>query len=163
MADLLIDTQLSPEQVEFVTSIQSSATALLTVINDILDFSKVESGKMEIDHVQFNLFHVVGDVLKMLAFEAEKKKLLMEHDIKLESGIDPIAALQNGIDCGELSPRNQYCVMGDPGRLRQILTNLISNSEYHLHGSSSTSITYTVFRYQIHSKRFCPAVAGCRA
>lgn len=125
----MLDTSLSGEQFEFVTSIQSSANALLTVINDILDFSKVESGKMEIENVQFNLFHVVGDVIRMLAFEAEKKKLVFEHDIKLMCDGKMSIDMHQGQACCTVGSGNQCCVIGDPGRLRQVLTNLIANSE----------------------------------
>lgn len=132
MADLLLDTDLTSDQLEFVTSVQSSANALLTVINDILDFSKVESGKMEIEHVQFNLFHVVGDVTRMLAFEAEKKKLVFEHGIKLKSGGEEAVDIHQDTDCCLISAGGQCSVMGDPGRLRQILTNLVANSRFTL-------------------------------
>jgi len=128
MADLLLDTQLTSEQLEFVSNIQCSANALLTVINDILDFSKVESGKMEIEHVQFNLVHVVWDVIRMLAFEAGKKKLEFQHDIKLKCGGEEIVDIHQGIDCYSASAGDHCCVMGDPGRLRQVLTNLVANS-----------------------------------
>ncbi|KAF8424493.1 hypothetical protein EV426DRAFT_547935, partial [Tirmania nivea] len=128
MADLLLDTDLTPDQHEFVTNIQSSANSLLTVINDILDFSKIESGKMEIEHVEFNLFLVVRDVIKMLAFEAEKKKLAFEHDIKLKCGGEEVMDIHRGTSCCSISAGNQCRVVGDPGRLRQVLTNLIANS-----------------------------------
>ena len=133
MADLLLDTKLSTDQFEFVESIQSCANALLTVINDILDFSKVESGKMELENVQFNLFHVVGDVIRMLAFEAEKKKLSFEHDIQLLCHGKLCVDIYQGMNSCTLTTGNQCCVMGDPGRLRQVLTNLISNSTFTYH------------------------------
>ena len=124
MADLLLDTPLVGEQKECVDSIQSSANALLTIINDILDFSKVECGKMEIDHVQFNLSSVVDEVIKMLTFEVEKKKLDFEHHIQLRTC--------QSHDCSERWYSDQCNVMGDPGRLRQVLTNLIANSKIPL-------------------------------
>ena len=131
MADLLLDTNLTPEQLGFVTSIQSSANALLTVINDILDISKVESGKMGIEHVSFNLCFVVRDVIRMLAFEAKKKKLAFEYDIKLKCRGEEAVAIDQCMDCLN-SAEDQCCVMGDPGRLRQVLTNLIANSRIPL-------------------------------
>lgn len=133
MADLLLDTKLSTDQFEFVESIQSCANALLTVINDILDFSKVESGKMELEHVQFNLFHIIGDVTRMLAFEAEKKKLSFEYDIQLMCHGKFCVEIYQGANCSAHTTGNQCCVMGDPGRLRQVLTNLISNSTFTYH------------------------------
>jgi len=80
----------------------------LTVINDILDFSKVESGKLDIEEVQFSLSLVISDVIRMLVFDADKKHISFLTNIQA-----PI--------CNDLQ------VMGDPGRVRQILTNLLTN------------------------------------
>ncbi|UKZ75934.1 hypothetical protein TrVFT333_003630 [Trichoderma virens FT-333] len=109
MAELLSDMELSKEQREYVDNIQSSATSLLTVINDILDFSKVESGRLDIEEVQFSLSHIVQDVRKMLKFAVERKNLDFRSDV--------------GKDIA-----NERVVLGDPGRLRQIITNLLTNS-----------------------------------
>jgi len=109
MAELLADTELDEEQQECAENIQRSANGLLTVINDILDFSKVESGRLDIEEVQFSLSVVVRDVSKMLSFAAERKNLIFESNI--EVGLD-----------------NDLIVMGDPGRVRQIITNLLTNS-----------------------------------
>jgi hypothetical protein len=73
MAELLTDMDLDEEQRECAENIQRSANGLLTVINDILDFSKVESGRLDIEEVQFSLSVVVRDVSKMLSFAAERK------------------------------------------------------------------------------------------
>ncbi len=107
MSELLLDTGLDDEQRDCVENIQRSGNGLLTVINDILDLSKVESGRLDIEEVQFSLSVVVSDVSKMLSFAAERKNLRFESDV--------------GIDSGQV-------VMGDPGRVRQILTNLLTNS-----------------------------------
>jgi signal transduction histidine kinase len=72
MAELLLDIPLGDEQREYAENITRSANALLTVINDILDFSKVESGRLDIEEVQFSLSVVVRDVSKMLSFAAER-------------------------------------------------------------------------------------------
>lgn len=72
MAELLLDMPLGEEQKEYAHNIVRSANALLTVINDILDFSKVESGRLDIEEVQFSLSVVVQDVSKMLSFAAER-------------------------------------------------------------------------------------------
>lgn len=108
MSDILLDTRLSNEQQEYAENIQRSANALLTVINDILDFSKVESGRLDIEEVQFSLSLVISDVVKMLHFDAEKKHVQFLTNIHA-----PIS--------------NDLRVMGDPGRVRQILTNLLTN------------------------------------
>lgn len=110
MAELLLDDTegtLNEEQRECAENLQRSANGLLTVINDILDFSKVESGRLDIEEVQFDLNIVVHDVNKMLSFAAERKGLLY---------IDETQELE------------RLKVMGDPGRLRQIITNLLTNS-----------------------------------
>ncbi|KAI4202483.1 MAG: hypothetical protein LQ350_002566 [Teloschistes chrysophthalmus] len=109
MSELLLDTKLDLEQRECTENIQRSGNGLLTVINDILDLSKVESGRLDIEEVQFSLSVVVSDVSKMLSFAAERKNLRFESDIRINSNQDLI-------------------VMGDPGRVRQILTNLLTNS-----------------------------------
>ena len=79
--------------------------SLLTVINDILDFSKIESGRLDIEEVQFSLGVVLRDVGKMLAFAAERKGLKFIDEVCL----------------GQL---RELVLLGDPGRVRQILTNL---------------------------------------
>lgn len=109
MSELLIDTELDEEQRDCAENIQRSANGLLTVINDILDLSKVESGRLDIEEVQFSLSVVVSDVSKMLTFAAERKNLDFQSDIRV------------GLD-------KELIVMGDPGRVRQILTNLLTNS-----------------------------------
>jgi signal transduction histidine kinase len=108
MAEFLADMDLDEDQQECVDNIQRSASGLLTVINDILDFSKVESGRLDIEEVQFSLSVVIQDASKMLRFAAERKNLLFESDIA------------DGID-------HELIVMGDPGRLQQIVTNLVTN------------------------------------
>lgn len=109
MSELLTDTELDEEQRDCAENIQRSANGLLTVINDILDLSKVESGRLDIEEVQFSLSVVVSDVSKMLTFAAERKNLSFKSDIRV------------GIE-------HDLIVMGDPGRVRQILTNLLTNS-----------------------------------
>lgn len=113
MAELLLDDdgggsqELTKEQRECAENIQRSANGLLTVINDILDFSKVESGRLDIEEVQFDLSVVIRDVNKMLSFAAQRKGLQY---------IDDIQELRS------------WKVVGDPGRLRQVMTNLLTNS-----------------------------------
>ena len=109
MAEILLDTDLDKEQRDFTESIQRSANSLLTVINDVLDLSKVESGRLDIEEIQFSLSVVVEDVCKMLSFAAERKNIHFKSEI------------HGGIE-------QDLMVMGDPGRVRQILTNLLTNS-----------------------------------
>ncbi|KAI0126916.1 ethylene receptor [Xylariales sp. AK1849] len=109
MAELLSDMDLSEEQSEYAENITRSANALLTIINDILDFSKVESGRLDIEEVQFSLSVVVQDVSKMLSFAAERKNLAFRSDVSADVA-------------------KELCVLGDPGRVRQIITNLLTNS-----------------------------------
>jgi len=109
MTELLRDTELTAEQAEFAQNIQRSANSLLTVINDILDFSKIESGRLDIEEVQFSLGVVLKDVGKMLSFAAERKGLKFISDFRL-------------------GPSHDLILLGDPGRIRQILTNLLTNS-----------------------------------
>ncbi|KIV91710.1 hypothetical protein PV10_06224 [Exophiala mesophila] len=109
MSDLLMDTQLDDEQSDFAQNIQRSANSLLTVINDILDFSKIESGRLDIEEVQFSLGVLLRDVGKMLSFAAQRKGLAFSADV-------------------HLNPSDDLILLGDPGRIRQILTNLLTNS-----------------------------------
>lgn len=107
MISLLIDTHLSPMQRQRLLVAQSSAQSLLQVINDILDFSKVEAGKMLIDAVDFSPRNLIEQAAQSLALKAEEKGLQLIVDV---------TGIQNSM------------VIGDPGRLRQVLINLISNA-----------------------------------
>jgi two-component system sensor histidine kinase/response regulator len=107
MTELALDTELNSEQRGYLLLVKSSSEALLSVINDILDFSKVESGKLELEMLEFNLFDCVGETMKTLALRAHQKGLELAYDA------DP-----------EVPSR----LRGDPGRLRQILVNLVGNA-----------------------------------
>jgi PAS domain S-box-containing protein len=122
MSELLSDMNLNEEQKECAENIHRSANSLLTVINDILDFSKVESGRLDVEEVQFSLSVVLRDVNKMMSFAAQRKGLAYHSDIEPEVQQD-------------------LRVIGDPGRLRQILTNVLTNS---IKFTSTGSVTLTV-------------------
>ncbi len=107
MTGLLLDTDLSSEQREYAQAVSGSADALLTIINDILDLSKIEAGKMHIEPISFDLQLTIEEAAELLAVRAREK------NIELIVRYDPQA------------PRR---VIGDPGRIRQIVTNLISNA-----------------------------------
>ena len=107
MSELLLDTTLSPEQQDLVNIIQLSGNALLSLINGILDLSKLEAGEMQLEQINFNLTTCVEEVLELLAPQAHKKGL-------------EITAL--------IDPNVPNDLLGDSGRLRQILTNLVGNA-----------------------------------
>ena len=107
MTRLLLDTGLTPEQREYAEVIDHSGRALLEIINDILDFSKIEAGRIDLEHVEFDLRRAVREVLGSFAEAAQAKGLellcLIRHDVP-------------------------NALSGDPGRLRQVLTNLVGNA-----------------------------------
>ena len=107
MTDLVLDTPLSTEQREDLTVVKGSAESLLSVINDILDFSKVEAGKMEFEQTPFDLYDLLGEMTRSLSYRAHQKNLELVHDIRSDVPLK---------------------LMGDPGRLRQVLVNLIGNA-----------------------------------
>jgi signal transduction histidine kinase/CheY-like chemotaxis protein/HPt (histidine-containing phosphotransfer) domain-containing protein len=122
MTGLLIDTRLSDEQRDYAETVRSSCDALLTVINDILDFSKIEAGKLTTELLEFDPHVVLEEVLELLAEKAHAS------EVELTPLVD--AAV----------PR---IVNGDPGRLRQVLTNLVGNA---IKFTSEGEITVRVMR-----------------
>jgi PAS domain S-box-containing protein len=107
MADILHRMELSQEQQDFVETIHASAENLLIILNDILDFSKLEAGEMQLEILEFSVQSCVNDVVKLLSTQADKK------------GISLISAI---------APNVPERLLGDPGRLRQILLNLLGNA-----------------------------------
>ncbi|HHL40196.1 MAG TPA: response regulator [Deltaproteobacteria bacterium] len=107
MTELLMDTGLTREQRDYLEAVRVSADSLLTVINDILDFSKIEARRLEIDSIGFFLRDNIGDTLATLALRAGEKGLELAYQVK---------------------PEVPDAVVGDPGRLRQVLVNLVGNA-----------------------------------
>jgi two-component system sensor histidine kinase/response regulator len=107
LTELVLDTDLTDEQREYLVTVRASAESLLTIINDILDFSKIEAGRLELDPVPFNLRELIEEVLRSLAVAAHAKGLELACDVARDV------------------PSH---VVGDPVRIRQILTNLAGNA-----------------------------------
>jgi two-component system, sensor histidine kinase and response regulator len=107
MTELAIESTGSDEQRQYLTIVKSSADALLSVINDLLDFSKIEAGKLELDYAAFSLRGILGKTLRVLALRAHKK------------GLELVCQIQ---------PDVPDALIGDAGRLRQILLNLVGNA-----------------------------------
>jgi signal transduction histidine kinase/CheY-like chemotaxis protein len=107
MTTLMLETELSPEQQGYLETIRTSGDALIAIINDILDFSKVEAGKLDIEQIPFGVHQVLDEAIELLAGRATDK------------GLELVGIVDAGI------PRQ---VLGDPGRIRQILLNLMGNA-----------------------------------
>ena len=107
MAEILIDSNLAPEQREFAEIIHRSGIGLVAMLNDILDFSKIEAGRLELESIPFDLTLTVDDVVQLLAANAEGK------------GLELIQ---------RFAPETPVRLLGDPNRLRQVLSNLIGNA-----------------------------------
>ena len=107
MTNLLLDTELTDEQRDYLNTVKSSAEALLIIIDDILDFSRIEAGRLALEEVDFSPLQLVADTCRALAFKAHQK------------GVELFFAL---------APEVPSVVRGDPTRLRQVLINLIGNA-----------------------------------
>ncbi len=107
MTELLLETTLDSTQQDYAETIRDSGRALLTIINDILDFSKIEAGKLELERIEMDLRGTIEDTARVLAVQAHAKQ------IELTVSVDPMLP---------------EVVVGDPGRLRQVLTNLAGNA-----------------------------------
>ncbi|MEO1128735.1 MAG: response regulator [Planctomycetota bacterium] len=107
MTELALDTDLTPEQREYLNTVKSSAESLLSLINDILDFSKIEAGKLELDPIDFRLRDAMADMLNTLAFRAHSKGLELACDVAADV---------------------HDALIGDVHRLRQVIVNLVGNA-----------------------------------
>jgi PAS domain S-box-containing protein len=107
MTELALDTQLTPEQRDYLETVSQSAETLLLIVNDILDFSKIEAGKLELESTDFQLRDTLDNTLHTLASRAHAKGLELAYDVAADV---------------------PSCLVGDPVRLRQVITNLVGNS-----------------------------------
>ena len=107
MTDLTLSTDLQPEQRRSLIIVKDSAEALLSIINDILDFSKVEAGRLELEHIEFDLLDLADGIVDTFALDAAR------NDLEFVCHFDPRVATRR---------------LGDPGRLRQVLVNLLGNA-----------------------------------
>jgi len=107
MTELALDSELTAEQRDCLTTVQSSAESLLSILNDILDFSKIESRKLELEAIPFSIGTLVKDLLKTLSLKADQKGLELLCD---------------------LDPSIPAAIVGDPVRVRQVLANLLGNA-----------------------------------
>jgi two-component system, sensor histidine kinase and response regulator len=107
MTELALNTELTPEQHEYLDAVRISAEILLKLVNDVLDFSKIEAGKLELIDIEFSLRDTIGDTMTILAVQAHKKDLELAYNV---------------------APEIPDVLMGDPGRIRQILLNLVGNA-----------------------------------
>jgi two-component system sensor histidine kinase/response regulator len=107
MTELVLDTELDTEQRNYLNVAKVSADSLLSLINDILDYSKIEAGKLEVDSIDFNLGNCLGETMKTLSLRAHQKGLELAF---------------------EIDPHVPDGLIGDPGRLRQIVVNLVGNA-----------------------------------
>jgi two-component system sensor histidine kinase/response regulator len=107
MTELVLDTDLTVEQRESLGLVRLSAESLLSIINDVLDFSKIEAGKLELESIPFDLRESLGETMKSLSVRAHQKGLELIYDVQ---------------------PDVPEAVIGDPGRIRQVLVNLVGNA-----------------------------------
>jgi len=117
MTDMLLETNLGPEQKEYTEIIKQSSASLLDIINDILDFSKIEAGKFELEYRDFNLRNILENLVDTLALKADNKNLELVFLVK---------------------PDVPSLLHGDPGRLRQVLMNLLGNAIKFTHHGEVT-------------------------
>ena len=123
MTDLALDTPLNPVQREYLTIVKNSAQSLMVILNDVLDFSKIEAGKLDIESIAFSVADTLAETLKTLVARAEQKGLALVF---------------------EPTPGLPSRVRGDPGRIRQVLTNLCDNAiKFTAQGSVTVKVHCT--------------------
>lgn len=140
MAELLSDTELSDDQRKYVETFQRAGANLLSLINDILDLSKVESGKLTLERIPFDLIDLVGRAVELIRVKARDKGLEVECDI---------------------DPEIPRYLVGDPMRLRQILLNLLGNSlKFTETGGLTVTVTPELVSPSIAALRFAVSDTG---
>jgi signal transduction histidine kinase/CheY-like chemotaxis protein len=107
MTELALDTELTAEQRDHLVMVRQSAESLLSILNDILDFSKIEAGKLDLESITFDLRESLGETMQALSFRAHQKDLELVYEVR---------------------PEVPEALLGDPGRIRQILVNLVGNA-----------------------------------
>jgi two-component system sensor histidine kinase/response regulator len=140
MTDLTLGTELTGEQRDYLETVKLSADSLLNVINDILDFSKIEAGKVDLEEIDFDLHECIEGALKTLALRADEK------------GLELLC---------EVSPEVSETVVGDPGRLRQVLINLIGNAlKFTMEGEVSLKVQSDVIEEDAATLHFIVSDTG---
>jgi two-component system sensor histidine kinase/response regulator len=140
MTDLTLGTELTGEQRDYLETVKLSADSLLNVINDILDFSKIEAGKVDLEEIDFDLHECIEGTLKTLALRADEK------------GLELLC---------EVSPEVTETVVGDPGRLRQVLINLIGNAlKFTMEGEVSLKVQSDVIEEDAATLHFIVSDTG---
>ena len=140
MTDLTLDTELTSAQRDGLETIKLSADSLLTVINDILDYSKIEAGKIELEVIHFNLRDCAEEALKTIAAHADERGLELTCDF---------------------APEVPELVEGDPGRLRQIILNLVSNAiKFTHHGEVALKVQIESEEHDTRVLRFTVTDTG---
>jgi signal transduction histidine kinase/DNA-binding response OmpR family regulator len=126
MSELLSETEVSPEQNDYLKTLKSSGEFLLSTINDILDFSKIEANQIELEEIAFDVVDLVEDMSRVLAVPAREKKLELA--------------------C-RVAPQVHHYRLGDPTRLRQVLFNLLGNAiKFTAHGEVNLNVELEVFQ-----------------
>jgi signal transduction histidine kinase/DNA-binding response OmpR family regulator len=140
MTELVLETELTVEQRDSLGLVKVSAEALVTVVNDILDFSKIEAGKLELEAIPFLLRQSLGETMKALDFRAYGKGLELIYEVQ---------------------PDVPETLLGDPGRLRQIVINLIGNAiKFTDHGEILMSVSQQAASSEIISLHFAVKDTG---
>jgi len=140
MTDLTLGTELTAEQRDYLETVKLSADSLLNVINDILDFSKIEAGKVDLEEIDFDLHECIEGALKTLALRADEK------------GLELLC---------EVSSEVAETVVGDPGRLRQVLINLIGNAlKFTMEGEVSLKVQSDVIEEEAATIHFIVSDTG---